>query len=238
MKKILFLGAIGALVAMPQHAYALTDMNFCFGAICENAALDGNFVPTNCAVHSDSCFKGTRIYSCDTCEDGYTRTLQSTTVAGCSGSITYYSCVREGGGDDGNDCDGICENCESSDWETLAMGYQQQIIRTCDTVNCICSNSYKYRCASGYYGTATMLSCMMNGIGGGYTCSTTDCQPCPAADGIYTDANRTTLAYGTVAAGNGNAKTGCYLPNGTYYDASGEFEISTPMLLQKCGYSE
>ena len=236
MKKLLFLGTIGALAIMPQYAHASTVNAACLAAKCLDEVEYGNTLPPSCVSSSESCYGGVRISSCNTCTTGYTRTLQYTTVDGCSNQISYYSCVKDSGDDDGNDCDGTCENCESSDWGTLAAGYQTQTTKTCNTSTCVCSSSMSYRCAAGYYGTATNFSCQTSLYG--TTCNSTDCQPCPAAEGVYTDANRTTQAYGTVAAGNGNAKTACYLPGGTYYDASGAFDITTPLALQKCSYSE
>lgn len=239
MKITLFIGTIGALLTVPQYGYAL-GLAHCIGAICSDFSdtiVNGNATPANCANVSNSCYGSTRIYSCNTCNSGYTRTKQTITVDGCTNAIAYYNCVKESS-DDGTDCDGTCDNCESTDWKTLATGYQQQTTRTCNTATCVCTSTSSYRCAAGYYGTATITSC--RAVLNGYTCNTTDCQRCPIATGIYTNSARTVQAYGTVGAGNGKEKTDCYLPAGTYYDASGTFQKtgSDYLIATQCKYTE
>ncbi len=239
MKTILLIGAMGALVAMPQTAHALTGLVQCLGTVCNTGSIitNGNFAPANCASVSDNCYDNTRIYTCNTCNSGYTRTKQTITVSGCFNTIAYYNCVKESD-DGGTDCDGTCEDCESTDWNTLSDGYQSRTTKTCNTRTCVCSSDISHRCATGYYGTAKMTSCQAGT--NGWTCNTTDCQRCPAATGIYTNSARTVQAYGTVLAGNGNEKTDCYLPAGTYYDATGSFEKtgSDTLILSRCAYTE
>lgn len=68
-------------------------------------------------------------------------------------------------------------------------------------------------CSAGYYSQPASIS--------------SDCTQCPLASNIYTNSSRTTLARGTVTAGNGTSAEACYLPVGTYYDEKGTFSIST-----------
>lgn len=67
-------------------------------------------------------------------------------------------------------------------------------------------------CASGYYGKTT------NG--------TTGCTQCPTATNIYTNSARTTLARGTSTYGDNEYISGCFIAQGTYYDATGTFKLS------------
>lgn len=48
------------------------------------------------------------------------------------------------------------------------------------------------------------------------------CLPCPSPTNIYTDQSLTTLATPTSDAGS----TSCYIATGTYYDETGQFEIT------------
>lgn len=58
----------------------------------------------------------------------------------------------------------------------------------------------------------------------------TACASCPEWSGVYSNSARTTLVRGTSAAG-ATAITGCYVATGTYYDATGNFELTS-----KCQY--
>lgn len=80
-------------------------------------------------------------------------------------------------------------------YSSFGTGYQRIPAWKCDTyTNCEwVSDGYNYRCAAGYYGSANCT---------GTTSSTcTGCSRCEPKDGTY----------GTVAAGNGKAKTDCYI---------------------------
>ncbi len=60
--------------------------------------------------------------------------------------------------------------------------------------------------------------------------SSISCQDCPAVTDVYTDAALTTLAT-TTSPGASIGVESCYLPAGTYYNASGTFEMTS-----KCDY--
>lgn len=114
----------------------------------------------------------------------------------------------------GVSCDGgneityySCDICTTTEWTAASTGYQSRkyCASSSDT------GTVEYRCASGYYGTSS------NGTSG--------CTQCPEATNIYTNSARTTRARGTSAAGT-TSSANCYLPQGTYYDASGTFTIS------------
>ena len=52
--------------------------------------------------------------------------------------------------------------------------------------------------------------------------SSSACITCPKATDVWVDSGRTTLAQGTSTAGS----TTCWLAPGTYYDETGQFEIT------------
>ncbi|MDE5615701.1 MAG: hypothetical protein K2I81_02615 [Alphaproteobacteria bacterium] len=96
-------------------------------------------------------------------------------------------------------------------------------------VRCTCSpGTVSYKCASGYYGTATSAQSGCTACPGNATCSGgngsvfrcnvgyykngTSCTRCPASGGVY----------GTTAGAGATSVTECYLPSGTAFsDASG-----------------
>lgn len=66
-------------------------------------------------------------------------------------------------------------------------------------------------CATGFYGTTSD--------------GTTGCAQCPTWSGVYTNSSKTTLARGTSTSGENTVIVDCYISYGTYYDATGEFEL-------------
>lgn len=75
-----------------------------------------------------------------------------------------------------------------------------------------------YSCRNGQYGTTSD--------------GTTGCNSCPDAIDIYTDAERRNLAH---SDSDDYAKyiTDCYIPTGTYYDATGTFRLT-----RNCSYKK
>lgn len=163
-----------------------------------------------CKTYSDSCYPGPhRIRSCDTCNTGYERTQVTTTLSGCTGSVTYYTCIYEGGGDIGggdDDCDGTCTDCESTDWTSDGIGREAKTVATCNTDTCECSKMSSRRCIAGYYGLAFPQ----------FGSTGTGCTRCPSP--------------GTSVAGDNRTITKCYSTRGS--DATGTFEYT-----QNCYYT-
>ncbi|MCM1294356.1 MAG: hypothetical protein NC311_02235 [Muribaculaceae bacterium] len=118
----------------------------------------------------------------------------------------------------------------------LSPAYAASLGPGTSTLSCLCSDgsvvatgkrcpdgmicggaSLEKDCPVGYYGTTT------DGL--------TGCNRCPEWTGIYTDAAHTLTAAAT--SGNGRLViTGCYIPAGTYYDATGTFTLTS-----NCTYS-
>lgn len=216
-KSVLICAIVASL--LPFRAYpALRPV--CEGAICliEDDSLPANNI-TNCSSYSDSCYSGTRIRTCNTCNSGYTRTQQTTTVSTCVGTISYYYCKSDGssggdGGDGGDtgggeitDCAHLCDSCTSrlSVWmATLGSpGYESKTTKNCGpTTNCECVSSTEYRCAAGYYGTP-------------YLSGTRGCSECPD-DGTSTAGSNTKITKCFITGGSDTTGTFTYIPN-CYY---------------------
>lgn len=194
-------------------------------AVCRAGACsaDSESTPSNairnCSSYSDSCYPGgKRIRTCNTCDSGYTRTKSTTTLATCTGDITYYYCKSSGssGGDidpiepKPDLCDGTCDDCVSDGrWkhDFFNSGYESHTVRTCNTFNCVCMERTQYRCAAGYYGSS------INGTSG--------CTRCPSSGGVY----------GTSVADSNIKITDCYMTGGS--DDTGTFTYTS-----KCYYTE
>lgn len=118
-------------------------------------------------------------------------------------------------------CDCICDNCTSTAWSANGTGYEKRTVKSCDcdtSTSATCKSTQEYRCATGYYGTSS------NGTSG--------CNPCPewkydTNSYVYTNSAKTTKARGTTSNAGTTSITGCHVVSGTYYDATGTFEISS-----------
>lgn len=115
-------------------------------------------------------------------------------------------------------CGTQCDSCGASImpiWSSPKTGYQSLTEFSCGlTTGCECTQSTKYRCAAGYYGTASYSQ--LNGYRG--------CTRCPSSGGVY----------GTIAAGNGTTKTSCYIPTtSTLTDGAGSYQYTS-----NCYYTE
>ncbi len=115
-------------------------------------------------------------------------------------------------------CNNVCFGSTKSDAVNGVITVStKELVHTCPTVDggiadCDCRTTTTYECAVGYYGTPSY---------GNKTCS-----QCPEASDIYTNSARTVRARGT-SKGGATSKNDCYLPAGTYYDATGQFVIDT-----------
>lgn len=177
INKYLVLGAVTAFqVPLVMHgAFGFA----CMGEMCSS---DDDSFPVNfinaCSSYSDTCYSGSRVRSCDTCQSGFTRTQQSTTVSGCSGSVSFYTCLSSGGSG-GDVCDGTCTDCVSTDWTDSGTGRQIKTTATCNKSTCKCTKKTDYRCKAGYYGQAMMVggctACPGVGTSAVGSTSITDC---------------------------------------------------------------
>ena len=139
-----------------------------------------------CTNYTDTCYNGTRVRSCNTCQTGYTRTSFRITPSGCSNSVTYYTCTKEE-----PDCDGTCDDCESTGWTSLSGNRETRTLAECNTATCECTKSIEFRCVAGYWGS-------------GSTCSA-----CPAPG--TSSAGTTTMRGCYIPAGTtGSDSTGTY----------------------------
>lgn len=216
--KIILISAITAPLLLFNTSRAAT---ICTGAACSvfDDSLPTNVI-RNCSSYSDSCYSGTRIRTCNTCNSGYTRTKQTATVPTCTGSITYYDCQSDGSGGDGGDggdtgdgeitdCAHLCDSCTtlSNRWmATLGSpGYESRTTKRCGPLTkCECVSNTEYRCAAGYYGTP-------------YFSGTKGCTKCPGD--------------GTSLADSNTKITDCYMTGGS--DDTGTFTYTS-----NCYYTE
>lgn len=99
---------------------------------------------------------------------------------------------------------------------------------TCSGSTLTCANNYFRQgstcvsCPSNSECSGTTFSCNK----GYYYSSVEGCSRCPAFDNAYTNSSLTSPAYGTTANKGSTKLSDCYLPSGTYYDASGAFYMS------------
>ena len=126
----------------------------CMGQACgpDDPTSPGNAIHY-CTNYTDRCYNGTRVRSCNTCQTGYTRTSHRVTPSGCSNSVTYYDCTKEE-----PDCDGTCDNCESTGWTSLSGNRETRTVATCNTATCECTKSVEFRCVAGYWGSGSTCS--------------------------------------------------------------------------------
>lgn len=211
------LGAVVAVLVCFGNAYALSvnpgvTLNTCsivnstatsnWISVMQQTTATGSTGTSLCVSYTTRYYKcGTKYYKvqdCNTCGSGSTRTL-STFATGYT--ATYYICKGSSVLPPVAACDPD-EDCGLSPvgyWSSFGTGYQRVSAWKCDTsTDCEWEqDGYNYRCAAGYYGSANCT---------GTTSSTcTGCSRCEPKDGTY----------GTVAAGNGKAKTDCYISSST-----------------------
>ncbi|MBQ4129801.1 MAG: hypothetical protein IJD69_00275 [Alphaproteobacteria bacterium] len=183
----------------------------------------------NCATSTTNCYGDYKVLTCNSCNSGYTRTQQTTSVSGCDNSVTFYTCISNsssGGDEEDDDCDGTCTDCTSTDWTSVATGYEKKSTATCNTSTCVCSRSTTYRCAANYYGSSGSTFLCNIDIGGSYTCS--GCSPCPthSASGYS----------GTSSAGTADA-TGCYITTAKSWALSDSTGSGNERFSSTCYYS-
>lgn len=134
------------------------------------------------------------IQMCSACNSGYVPTQRTLPSNGRCKTISFSDCCLP------------CTNCTSdTGWTYHKTGYVRRATRTC---NCdgTCSASYRYACASGYYGSSS------NGTSG--------CSLCP--NGGYSN------------VGSNTDITSCYLIPGTgYTDSSGTYTYTQPCYYKK-----
>lgn len=176
---------------------------------------DGVTAMTNptCATYSVmSCYVDNtcrKVQSCTSCPSGQT-TITTTYMNKC----IYYKCgypsvvtpgIQPGGGVQ-HSCSLESCACDKWDWRATGIaGYQSRQTYTCDeSTDCKCVYNTEYRCAKGYYGTATS--------------GTSGCTRCPAVNGVS----------GTTASAGTTSKSGCHIPTTqTMTDSIGTYKFST-----------
>ena len=94
-------------------------------------------------------------------------------------------------------------------------------------VNNECKTTYTYHCSGKAYGAYEAICTVSPTTGAVSSCS--GCTACPTATNVYTNPARTTRAQGEVATIltlDDTTIEDCGLPKGTYYDASGTFDVT------------
>ncbi len=221
MKKILVFYAIGAAFSI-GNAHAVMSFSMCNQITCAgNERIYPNIL-LNCQTETNvGCYKktnetiGTKYRSCSTCKSGYIRT--NATVTCGTKTITYQQC---------------CKLCEEPTVETpltwttvedgngmLDYAYEVAYTQECDCDQGLVSKAI-YRCAAGYYGTATNNNGSLSG-----------CNKCPH------DYNKSTGLY--LYGGNSNpgslAITSCYVTRGN--DNTGSYVYEKDGSEYKCYYN-
>ena len=161
-------------------------------AIIIGAAQAGPSCTGECANYIWNSANNAFICSADSC------TCKGTTTYPC-----YNPCIEE-------------INCGETRWSAHSTGYQKGTYTRCslDTSTGMCdvTETTKYRCAAGYYGSSS------NGTSG--------CTRCPSSGGVY----------GTSVAGS-TTITSCYLPSGTTLSFSDTKGSGTETITSNCYYS-
>ena len=156
------------------------------------------------------CTKNSTCYEhCKTCSNGKVLVSASSIAGECGVQICGNKTVA---------CNPLteCGTKPVAAWSHYKTGYQSITSYICNaSTDCEwVKGETEYRCAAGYYGTA---SCSFS------SCS--DCTECPLQDGLR----------GTVGAGNGNDIEDCYIAAETIFqDASGN-KYKSP---NKCMYTK
>lgn len=211
-------GTQGSLYAIPCNT----------GVVCSDNSQTENFGTTSttcldnpstyrCYTNSNGIENIYKIPDCAQCRSGFTLTdtVLTSPAHGCT--ITAKLCTRDGGDPDpGDDCDGTCDNCESTDWTTAATGYQTRTIATCNKTTCVCSKSVSYRCASRYYKSGPVISCVVQ-VGGSRSCA--GCSRCPSP--------------GRSSAGSSSITSCCVSPSTNMSDNTGTYHFN-----ETCCYTE
>ncbi|MBD5389454.1 hypothetical protein HDR63_04335 [bacterium] len=136
----------------------------------------------------------------------------------------------------------VCDICDfKTSWTAASTGYVTRKVGSCGSATNCALSIVQYRCAAGYYGidpvggSSSATGCTVcpanatcpagNNLTfqcvAGYFRSGSGCAPCPTEQGLT----------GTSAA-NATAIDACYIPDGTYTDAGGTFEIA-----ERCPYT-
>ncbi len=207
-------------------------------AVCENVdasgATEGDFITshTGCSTYTALAVTNGNYtqyyYDCSVCESGYTLTAGSlrNLLAECSASRYYGFCQPTGSVIQPPACvDG--SHCSSNADCATIFGSSQYY---CTSANC-CAYRETGNCGVGEYLYTTYIS------GGEETYdSSGGCQLCTSlsmGDDVYyldnmgADGTGINLAVrsATTSDGGQNYDTSCYIPEGTYYDKTGEFTM-------------
>ena len=190
MKKILTLTALACIATNGANA----STSICSVVECNGLEI-AMTAPTNCATTSTTCYTpvgGSSRYaliSCASCPSGETMSVEP--VVNACGSFTYNTCSGTGGGSTLPTCP---SGCSSRVWKAHSEGYEVK----CDISNglAICA----YRCAAGYYGSAS------GNVSGSIV---RGCTLCPSSGGVAGQS-----AAGTLSV------IGCYIPSGTSFSDS------------------
>ena len=223
MKKIISTTLFGVIFMLPQTVLGGT----CTATVCSqdvaNIVTPEIMGDTSCLSYSEfgfmtdygRCYKG---FTCNKCDTGYTRVKVTEHYQLCSEGVTYYICRKNSD---------PCEGCSGSVTIDLPDFPNYKAKGTKQCINNECITYYTYHCSTEAYG-AYQATCVVSPTTGAVSnCS--GCTACPTATNVYTDAARTTLAKGKVLLQlNQNDTTidDCSLPKGTYYDASGTFDVT------------
>lgn len=162
------------------------------------------------------------VRQCNTCKTPYT--LVKGDIAGdisCSLKTPLYKYT----------CQCVCSNCTASgSWSAYGTGYQKYTGQGCDCSGstATCKTITDYRCASGYYGTATSGSTGCTVCPSNATCSGGNNSTFKCNKGYYKNGSGCTQCASpatTKAAGSYDISE-CYIPEGTYSDTTGKYAMN------------
>lgn len=176
MKRTLFIGLSGLMMAVPSICSGMSFMGQCAteSTTCSYYT-EHTGGKTNCSSYGSVVYVGCkRVYSCNSCKTNYTIVSKTISLGDCQ--VTYNACEYSG---QSMNCTLFPNDCfeQNSDWYDAGTGYLARNIYKLNLLSCTCEQLADYICdsANDYYGTA---SCSWSN--GTRTCS--GCTYCKGAD--------------------------------------------------------
>ncbi|MCM1295077.1 MAG: hypothetical protein NC311_06000 [Muribaculaceae bacterium] len=155
------------------------------------------------------------IPSCIKCKTGYKQVTKTGSVGPCT-AAKYTACEKDTGTSTGGGNTGSCDNgtctANNNTWTSTGTGYQENPNYACFGSECKLMGT-NYRCAAGYWGTASG--------------TTSGCEPCPGINAS---------SRGQSIAGENKEISSCYISKSLSFSFSDETGSGTAHFVTDCYY--